>query len=71
MSLRDNPLGELKVPLTWTAGIVFLVVLIAVGANMPALQQGNVWLNTAAYAAIVALLWVMVRTRFLFRIVPT
>jgi rod shape-determining protein MreC len=29
MSLRDNPLGELKVPLTWTAGIVFIVVLIA------------------------------------------
>jgi rod shape-determining protein MreC len=29
MSLRDNPLGELRVPLTWTAGIVFLVVLIA------------------------------------------
>lgn len=28
MSLRDNPLGELRVPLTWTAGIVFLVVLI-------------------------------------------
>lgn len=28
MSLRDNPLGELKVPLTWTAGIVFVVVLI-------------------------------------------
>jgi hypothetical protein len=29
MSLRDNSLGELKVPLTWTAGIVFIVVLIA------------------------------------------
>jgi rod shape-determining protein MreC len=29
VSLRDNPLGELKVPLTWTAGIVFIVVLIA------------------------------------------
>lgn len=29
MSLRDNPLGELKVPLTWTAGLVFVVVLIA------------------------------------------
>ena len=29
MSLRDNPLGELRVPLTWTAGIVFLVVMIA------------------------------------------
>ena len=29
MSFRDNPLGELRVPLTWTAGIVFVVVLIA------------------------------------------
>ncbi len=29
MSYRDNPLGELRVPLTWTAGIVFIVVLIA------------------------------------------
>ena len=29
MSLRDNPLGELRVPLTWTAGIVFIVVVIA------------------------------------------
>jgi rod shape-determining protein MreC len=29
MSLRDNPLGELRVPLTWTAGIVLIVVLIA------------------------------------------
>lgn len=28
MSYRDNPLGELRVPLTWTAGIVFIVVLI-------------------------------------------
>ena len=27
MSLRDNPLGELRVPLTWTAGVVFIVVL--------------------------------------------
>ena len=34
MSLRDNPLGELKVPLTWTAGIVFLVVLIAALATL-------------------------------------
>jgi rod shape-determining protein MreC len=34
MSLRDNPLGELKVPLTWTAGIVFIVVLIAAVAML-------------------------------------
>lgn len=34
MSLRDNPLGELKVPLTWTAGVVFIVVLIAAVAML-------------------------------------
>lgn len=34
MSLRDNPLGELKVPLTWTAGVVFIVVLITAVAML-------------------------------------
>jgi rod shape-determining protein MreC len=34
MSLRDNPLGELKVPLTWTAGVAFIVVLIAAVAML-------------------------------------
>jgi rod shape-determining protein MreC len=29
MSLRDNPLGEFKVPIAWTGGVVFLVVMIA------------------------------------------
>lgn len=30
MSLRESPLGELKVPLTWTAGIAVVVAIIAV-----------------------------------------
>jgi hypothetical protein len=47
------------------------VVLIAVIANIPALRQGDIWINTAAYALVLGLLWVMVRTRFLFRIIPT
>jgi hypothetical protein len=47
------------------------VVLIAVVANIPALQQENVLLNTAAYAMVLGLLWIMVRTRFLFRVIPT
>ncbi|ODT87681.1 rod shape-determining protein MreC [Phenylobacterium sp. SCN 70-31] len=34
MPLRDNPLGELKVPLTWTAGIAFIVVLIVAVAAL-------------------------------------
>ena len=69
----ERAVGWLLIPLGQSTLYVFImhVVLIAVVANVPALQQGNVWLNTAAYAAIVALLWVMVRTRFLFRIVPT
>ncbi|RAK54750.1 rod shape-determining protein MreC [Phenylobacterium soli] len=30
MSLRESPLGELKVPLTWTAGIAVVVAAVAV-----------------------------------------
>lgn len=47
------------------------VVLIAVVANIPALQQQSIFLNTAASAVVLGLLWVMVRTRFLFRMIPT
>lgn len=32
MSLRESPLGELKVPLTWTAGIAVVVAAVAVVA---------------------------------------
>ncbi|MDB5418347.1 MAG: mreC [Phenylobacterium sp.] len=32
MSLRDSPLGELKVPLTWTAAIALIVAVVAVVA---------------------------------------
>ena len=32
MSLRDSPLGELKVPLTWTAAVAVIVAIVAVVA---------------------------------------
>ncbi|HEX3365948.1 MAG TPA: rod shape-determining protein MreC [Phenylobacterium sp.] len=32
MSLRDNPLGELKVPLTWAAAIALIVAVVAATA---------------------------------------
>ncbi|MEO5318651.1 OpgC domain-containing protein [Arthrobacter sp. CC3] len=69
----ERAVGWLLIPLGQATLYVFImhVVLIAVVANIPALQQGNIWLNTAAYALIVALLWVMVRTKFLFRVIPT
>ena len=30
MALRDNPLGELKVPLAWTAGVALIVALVGI-----------------------------------------
>jgi len=28
VSFRDNPLGEIKVPLTWTAGVAVIVAIV-------------------------------------------
>ncbi|MDQ0921611.1 hypothetical protein QF038_000119 [Pseudarthrobacter sp. W1I19] len=66
-------LGWFLIPLGRATLYVFIihVVLIAVIANIPALRQDDIWINTAAYALVLGLLWVMVRTRFLFRIIPT
>ena len=46
---------------------VFLILALA---NIPALQLGNIWLNTGAYVVVMALVWIMVKTRFLFRFIP-
>lgn len=66
-------LGWFLIPLGRATLNVFImhVVLIAVVPNIPGLQQQSSFLNTAAYAVVLGLLWVMVRTRFLFRIIPT
>lgn len=69
----ERVLGWFLIPLGRATLYVFImhVVLIAVVANIPALQQENVLLNTAAYAVVLGLLWAMVRTKFLFKIIPT
>jgi hypothetical protein len=66
-------IGWFLIPLGRATLYVFIlhVVLIAVIANIPVLRQGDVFLNTAAYALVLGLLWVMVKKRFLFRIIPT
>jgi hypothetical protein len=68
----ERSLGWFLIPLGQATLYVFIVhvFLILLAANVPALQQGNLWLNTGAYAVILGVLWVMVRTRFLFRIIP-
>jgi hypothetical protein len=69
----ERALGWFLIPLGRATLYVFIlhVALIAVIANIPALRQGDVLLNTAAYALVLGLLWLMVRTRFLFRVIPT
>ncbi|NUT70354.1 OpgC domain-containing protein [Pseudarthrobacter sp. C4D7] len=69
----QRALGWFLIPLGRATLYVFImhVVLIAVVANIPVLQQQSILINTVAYAVVLGLLWLMVRTRFLFRIIPT
>jgi fucose 4-O-acetylase-like acetyltransferase len=46
---------------------VFFVLIIS---NVPFLREGSVWLNSLAYVVVLALMWTMVKTRFLFTVVP-
>ncbi len=69
----ERALGWFLIPLGQATLYVFIlhVVLIAVIANIPALRQGDILVNTAAYAAVLGLLWLMVKKRVLFGIIPT
>ncbi|WP_370279097.1 OpgC domain-containing protein [Pseudarthrobacter sp. NamB4] len=69
----QRAVGWLLIPLGRATLHVFImhVVLIAVVASIPVLQQGDLLINTLGYALVLGLLWAMVRTRFLFRIIPT
>ncbi|MFI7585089.1 OpgC domain-containing protein [Kocuria sp. M1N1S27] len=68
----ERALGWFLIPMGQATLYVFIlhVFLILAAANVPALQHGVLWLNTLAYVVILGLLWIMVRTRFLFRIIP-
>lgn len=65
-------LGWFLIPLGQATLYVFImhVFFVLIAASIPILREGNVWINTLANLVILALLWVMVRTRFLFRLVP-
>jgi hypothetical protein len=64
--------GRFLVPLGQASLYVFImhVYFAVLIANVPALQQGSILLNTLAYTAVLATLWIMVQRRFLFRWVP-
>lgn len=59
------PLGQ--APLyVFVVHILFVLIIV----NLPLLNEGNILINTIASLVILALVWTMVRTRFLFRVVP-
>ncbi len=70
--LLERALGWFLIPLGQATLYVFIihVFLILALANVPALQLGNIWLNTGAYVLVLGLVWTMVKTKFLFRIIP-
>jgi hypothetical protein len=65
-------LGWFLVPLGQASLYVFVLqVFFALAvANVPGLGGANVLLNTAAHALVLATIWLMVRHRFLFSVIP-
>lgn len=47
---------------------VFFVIAVA---SIPSLNPSSAWEGTLVHTAVIAVLWTMVRTRFLFRVVPS
>jgi hypothetical protein len=65
-------LGWLFVPLGQASLYVFIVhvYFVLIVDNMSLFHQGNLLINTLGHTTVVLAIWVMVRTRFLFRWVP-
>lgn len=68
----DRAVGWFFTPLGQTTLYVFIVqlILVLIVANIPVLSLGDVWINTAANIVILALVWIMVRKRVLFGVIP-
>lgn len=73
-SRGERSIGRLLIPLGRNSFYVFLVqVFICLGvASVPALAEDGIGKvsNTAAQVAALALIWLMVQRRFLFRWIP-
>ncbi|GAB3085296.1 OpgC domain-containing protein [Nocardioides zeae] len=68
----DKVVGWFWIPLGSASLYVFIVhvfFVLAVG-NIPGLDRGSWWQGTLVHTAVLALLWVMVKKRFLFSVIP-
>lgn len=68
----DRAVGWFFIPLGQTTLYVFIMqlVFVLIVANIPFLHRGDLLVNSLAYVVILGLMWVMVKKRFLFAIVP-
>jgi hypothetical protein len=68
----EKAFGWFLIPMGQATLYVFIMQVFAslLVGSIPALRGENIWLNTAAHAVVLAVLWLMVRRRFLFRVVP-
>ena len=75
----NKALGWYLVPIGQASLYVFIchVFVLMAAFNIPYLSElhpswgsGNLWLNTLAHTAVLMLLWVMVKTKLLFRWIP-
>ena len=68
----NKALGWFFIPLGQASLYVFYVhiffLLIIANTSLPEME--DFWVNTLIHAALLILIWVMVRTKFLFRIIP-
>lgn len=65
-------IGWLWIPLGQASLYVFTmhVFLVLLVGNIPGLDRMSWWQGTLVHTAAIVLLWVMVRTRFLFKLIP-
>jgi hypothetical protein len=64
--------GWLWIPLGQASLYVFVwqVFFVLAVASIPGLDASNVWVGTAVHTVAILLLWVMVKRKFLFSIIP-
>lgn len=68
----NKVLGWLLIPFGGATLYIFILHLFfaLVAANIATLRTGDLWINTFAHTIMLMALWVMVKTRFLFRWIP-
>jgi hypothetical protein len=64
--------GWFFIPLGQATLYVFImhVFFALIASNIPVLSEGNIWANSIAYVVVLGSLWIMVKKRFLFSLVP-